>query len=199
MAYIPKNKIQTGLHTSDTTEYSFETANKEIYVGPYYKLYNGKYFSGNTPNDPKTKEIFIVTTTFNEDIHNSPYPPSLETGIFFSDEVPINNLQAFPLDYYPTSQDYKIGEYKRCFSVKRNQKIFIEISRETYNKFQQQDISVPWQLYKVFYMPWLLTGDISHVAKVNKNITELTEYKDSLFGLSSYLKYNWTKYYKDKL
>jgi len=43
---------------------------------------------------------------------------------------------------------------------------------------------------------WVLTGDINQVAQTNKNMTELAEQREQAFGLSIYLKEDWTQYYK---
>ena len=58
MAYIPKNKIQTNLYTSGG-EYTLVSSGQD-YVGYYYKLYDGKFFTGKTPNEPNSKEITLV-------------------------------------------------------------------------------------------------------------------------------------------
>ena len=177
MAYIPKNKIQTNLYTPGG-EYTLIPSGQN-YIGPYYKLYNGKYFTGQTPNSPNTLEIIPIIPIIptNSDSKSSlvvPYNPIL-----------------------PTPQDYQVGEFTRYFNIKRNQAIFTEISKETYNKFKQQDSQVSWRLYRVFSLSWQLTGDINQVAQTNKNITELTESREKIFGLSLYLKENWIQYYKN--
>jgi hypothetical protein len=174
MVYIPKNKIQINLYTSGG-EYILALT-QENYIGYYYKLYNGKYFTGKTPNDYDPKEL--IPTPFIDGGGITPLP------------IPYNPL-------LPTEQDYQVGEFTRYFNIKRNQAIFTEISKDTYNKFQQQDPQVPWRSYKVFSLSWLLTGDINQVAQTNKNITELTEARERAFGLGLYLKENWTQYYRN--
>lgn len=179
MTYIPKNKIQTNLYTPGG-EYTLVSSGQN-YVGYYHKLYNGKYFTGKTPNEPNSKEIIL---TLNND--------STSKGV---------NISSTPLVLYnpllPTEQDYQVGEFTRYFNIKRNQAIFTEISKDVYQKFQQQDPQVPWNLYRVFSLSWKLTGDINQVAQTNKNITELTESREKIFGLSLYLKENWIQYYKN--
>jgi hypothetical protein len=175
MAYIPKNKIQTNLYTSGG-EYTLLSSGQN-YIGYYYKLYNGKYFTGKTPNEPNSEEIIAEV-----------YIDS--GGNDFPLIVPYNPL-------LPTEQDYQVGEFIRYFNIKRNQAIFTEITKETYDKFKQQDPQVPWRSYRVFSLSWLLTGDINQVAQTNKNITELTESREQAFGLGLYLKENWTQYYKN--
>ena len=175
MTYIPKNKIQTNLYTSGG-EYAYASDLKN-YIGYYYKLYNGKFFTGKTPDESNSKEL--IATPFLDKGDLMPYPLV----------IPYNPL-------LPTEQDYQVGEFTRYFNIKRNQTIFTEISKETYNNFKQQNSNTPWRSYRVFSLSWILKGDINNVAQTNKNITELTEAKEKVLGLSLYLKENWTQYYK---
>jgi hypothetical protein len=178
MAYIPKNKIQTNLYTNGG-EYALLSSG-QIYIGYYHKLYNGKYFTGKTPNDSNIKELVALRTEDN----------GIDDLKFFSLSIPYNPL-------LPTEQDYQVGEFTRYFNIKRNQAIFTEISKDTYTKFQQQDPQVSWRLYRVFSLSWQLIGDINQVTQTNKNITELVEVREKVLGLSLYLKENWTQYYKN--
>jgi hypothetical protein len=175
MAYIPKNKIQTNLYTSGG-EYAYASDLKD-YIGYYYKLYNGRFFTGKTPDELDSKELTF--TPFIDGGNAVPLPLI----------IPYNPL-------LPTEQDYQVGQFIRYFNIKRNQDIFTEISKDTYNKFKQQDPQISWRLYRVFSLSWILKGDINNVAQTNKNITELTEVKEKVLGLSLYLKENWTQYYK---
>ena len=177
MAYIPKNKIQTNLYTSGGEFVYLDS--KLDYVGPYYKLYDGTYFTGETPNVPNKKEIILKPASIDSPNND------------FVNPAPVYN----PL--LPTEQDYKNGEFIRYFSVRRNQPIYTEIDKITYGKFKSQDAKVSWQLYKVFPLTWKLTGDINQVAQTNKNITELTESRENIFGLGIYLKEDWTQYYRN--
>lgn len=174
MTYIPKNKIQTDLYTNG--EEFVYLSNDLEYIGSYYRLYNGKYFTGKTPNDPNTKEIILSTS------NNS-----------------ANVVNADPLTYnpiLPTEKDYQVGEFIRYFSIKRNQPIYVEIDKNTYSNYQTRNSQVPWKSHKAFSLIWKLTGDVNQVAQVNKNITELTEAQENIFGLGLYLKENWIQYYK---
>lgn len=174
MAYIPKNKIQTGLYTNGG-EYAL-ASNQQEYIGPYYKLYNGKTYSGINQNDPTTQEI----------VNFEPNSSPISSPIFIYNPL------------LPTPQDYKNGVFTRYFSIRRNQLLFTEINNNTYKLFQQQDSQVPWQLYRVFSLSWELTGNINKVAQTNKNITEIVEQREKAVGLGLYLKENWTQYYKEK-
>lgn len=177
MTYIPKNKIQANLYTPGGEFIYLDS--KLNYIGPYYKLYDGTYFTGATPNVPNKKEIIPIPATVDSPNNN------------FVNPAPVYN----PL--LPTEQDYRNGEFIRYFSIRRNQPIYTEINKTTYDKFKSQDSKVSWQLYKVFALTWKLTGDINQVAQINKNITELTETQEGIFGLSIYLKENWIQYYRN--
>jgi hypothetical protein len=173
MTYIPKNKIQTNLYTSGG-EYA-DAFNLENYIGYYYKLYNGKFFTGKTPNESNSKELVAT--------------PFIDGGGLNPLSVPYNPI-------LPTEQDYQVGEFTRYFNIRRNQSIFTEISKDTFDQYQQKSPQVSWKLYRVFSLFWQLKGDVNRVAQTNKNITELTEDREKAFGLSIYLKENWIQYYK---
>lgn len=177
MTYFPKNKIQTNLYTPGG-EFILALTQTE-YIGYYYKLYNGKYYTGRTPSTPNTEELFFLTLS----------PPPVDSGASLTKIIPYSPI-------LPTPQDYKNGVFIRYFNLKRNQPIFTEIDKDTYQKFQQKDSQVPWKTYKVFSLFWELTGDINKVAQTNKNITELAEQREKALGLSLYLKKDWTQYYK---
>lgn len=181
MAYVPKNKIQTNLYTGiGTPTLSFTTQNGKAYIGSYYRMYNGKYFSGKTPNDPNTQEIFPVAP----------------------DGLPLRGNKTNPTPYsplIPNQQDYQNGEFIRYFICRINQPMFIEISKDSFNKYKQKDPTISWRLYKPFSLFWVLTGDINQVAQTNKNVTEYIETKEKVEGLSIYLRENWTQYYKSDI
>jgi hypothetical protein len=178
MAYYPKNKIQTGLYSNG--EYTLVSGG-QVYKGPYYKLYNGKYFTGQTPNSPTTQEIIPIEGTDNTYKHSGGK----------SSSIPYSPL-------LPTPQDYKNGEFIRYFVCRRNQSLFVEINKTTFNQYQQKDPTISWKLYKPFSLFWVLTGDINQVAQTNKNVTKLIEAQEQVEGLSIYLKEDWTQYYKEK-
>ena len=177
MAYLPKNKIKTGLYASDK-QFVYQDTNN-FYVGPYYALYNGKFFTGQDQNTPNSKEIVK-------------YEP---TKVITGPPKPIGLAQS-PL--FPTDQDYENGFFSRYFLVKYNQPLFIETDKKTYDSYIQRDPQVPWQLYNPVLLIWKLTGDINQVAQTNQNSTITVEQNKSVFGLSLYLKENWTQYYKQK-
>lgn len=179
MAYYPKNKIKTNLYTSGGEFIIFNT--KEKYIGPYYKLYNGKLFTGATPNSPNSLELIPVTGLSSDK----------------DSDLARQSQPKYP-QFFPTPQDYKNGEFIRYFIVKRNEYIFTEVSKKEYDKYKNKQPDVYWRLFKPISLFWVLTGDITQVVKTNKNVTELIEQREQAFGLSIYLKEDWAQYYKEK-
>ena len=176
MAYIPKNKIKSNLYTQGG-EFVY-VSTQEPYIGDYHELFNGKFFTGATPNSLNIKEIKLTINPTPED-NNNPTPTSTP-----------------PSPLLPTPQDYKNGEFIRYFICRRNEPLFIEIDKANFTKYQQKDPTISWKLYKPFSLFWVLTGDVNQVAQTNRNVTQLVEVKENVLGLSLYLKEDWTQYYK---
>ena len=61
--YIPKNRILTNQYSNDR-KLVYKTS-QEVYIGSYYKTFDGKYFTGKTPNDPPNLELLFVEDTEN--------------------------------------------------------------------------------------------------------------------------------------
>jgi hypothetical protein len=176
MAYIPKNKIITGFTTSGN-EFVYK-GTTDYYSGPYYKLYDGKIYTGKNQNSFGTKEIV------------KPSDSKTSTGASILNSIPQSPL-------FPTEKDYTNGIFTRYFVVKRNEPIFIEIEKKVFDKYAQRNSQVPWQLYKPISLPWELVGDINKVAQINRNMTVLAEQKEQINGLGLYLQENWVQYYRE--
>jgi hypothetical protein len=198
--YIPKNRIQTNLYTGGN-EYSIEGTDVS-YVGYYYKLYDGKLFTGKNPDDKPNKPLVIYKEIFSSnDLNNSIYIDTLNgENIEYASlkNIPLNFLVNSPKLYLttPTEQDYKLGEFRRHFCKKRNEFIYLEISKSDYNKLVKKDSTIDYTFWFPFNIPWLLTGNIDKVGQTNKNIVSLQISKDKLYGFNKYLKEDYLKYYK---
>ena len=200
MAYIPKNRIQTNLYTAGG-EYYIEGVTKD-YVGYYHKLYNGKVHSGKNPNDAP---IYVLTPIrdYNEEsigLYNKVYVSNTLESYTYGKlaGVDLKISKDTPQLFFtkPTEQDYELGEFQRYFCKKRNESIFLEISKITYNRLNQQDSTIDFQPWMPFSIPWELVGEKNKVTSINQNIILLKEDKDKLYGFSKYLKEDYLKYYK---
>ena len=215
--YIPKNRILTNQYTSDNKLMIKET--QEFYRGFYYKQFDGKYFTGKTPNDPPNVELVEV-----EDTATTFEPDTLQSQIAYGDFPTIFNdldtpgydegmvvdyakLQKINLDQStrlllpnqsyptPTIDDYELGVFTRYFCVKINQPIYLELNKKTYDKLKKKDAEYLWQPYKCFKIQWTIIGNEEEVRKTNNNIVLIQERKNGKIGLASFLKFNFTKFY----
>jgi len=215
--YIPKNRILTNQYTDDNKLMVKST--QEYYRGFYYKQFDGKYFTGKTPNDLPNNELVPIedtaTTFLPDSIQNSiaygDYPtifddlntPGYDQGMV----VDYARLQGINLDEAartlipnqaypePTIDDYELGQFTRYFCVKVNQPIYLELNKETYEKIRDKDVAYLWQPYTPFKIQWTIVGDREEVKQTNRNIVLLQERDNKRIGLSSFLKNNYTKFY----
>ena len=190
MPYYPKNRIETNLYTRGR-EFSV-TITGEEYKGYYYKLYNGTFFTGKTPNDKPNQELIplipqlveespvIVTLSQDNDLNLRKYVSLLETS---------PKDKRLPVPYYPkpTKQDYELGEIQRYFSKKVNEIIFIEISQIDFDNLIEQNSAYLWQYYTTFSIPWEISGIKDEVENINKKIVALAEFNNKVAGFGTYI------------
>ena len=215
--YIPKNRILTNQYTSDNKLMIKET--QEFYRGFYYKQFDGKYFSGKTPNDPPNVELVEVedtATTFEPDALQSQIAYGDFPTIFDNLDTPgydegmvvdYAKLQKINLDQstrlllpnqaypQPTIDDYELGVFTRYFCVKVNQPIYLELNKKTYDKLKKKDSEYLWQPYECFKIQWTIIGDEEEVRKTNSNVVLIQERKNGKIGLASFLKFDFIKFY----
>lgn len=215
--YIPKNRITTNLYTN-TNELVYKIS-KLPYNGYYWKTYDGKFFTGKTPNDTPYQELeknTIVEDSINPIVpssgiaftdspsplsdDNAPYSEKLIIDYSRLKNINLNqpSQKLTPQQYYPTptSDDYKLGSFTRYFISKINEPICIELNKSTYDKISQQDNNWNWEIYTPFNIQWALTGEKEQVYKTNRNIVLIEERKIKSKGLSILLKNDYLKFYK---
>ena len=218
MAYIPLNKIITNQYTGGNK--FVVKSNNTNYIGFYYILYNGKTFSGKTPNNPPNVEIIKPTSNQNSAWLNTSkgiefiqYADNYDGPIAGTDQyqnmdvVTSYNLsngidlaktflipqQTFP---QPTEDDYNLGVFRRYFTVKQNQSIYLEINKNTFHNLKKRKSDWDWQPYIPFSIPWTLIGEEKVTNQTNKNIVLLQEKRLKKLGLREFLRFNYLKYYR---
>ena len=218
MAYIPLNKIITDQSTKGN-EFVIKSNNKD-YIGPYYILYNGKFFTGKTPNDPPNIELIKPSSVMDsvwertsEGVEFIQYADNYDGPIAGTDQyqnmdvVTSYNLsngidlaktflipqQTFP---QPTEDDYNLGVFRRYFTVKQNQSIYLEINKNTFDSLKKRKSDWNWQPYIPFSIPWTLIGEEKVTNQTNKNIVLLQEKRLKKLGLREFLRFNYLKYYR---
>jgi hypothetical protein len=197
--YYPKSQIQPNLYTNGG-EFAYVTTNQE-YVGYYFRVSTGKYFTGRNPDDRPNDELISITT----DITTTNIEFSLESAVVVIDPIYsyVTNTP-FPSPTFlpsytpasPTPQDYQNGEFQRYFCKKTNEIKYIEINKEQFDKLVAQDPQIEFSLYQPFTITWIISGDKDTVAKTNRNIVELASFRQKLPRLADYLRFDYTKYLK---
>ena len=218
MPYYPLSQIKTNLYT-DGTEYA--TSDGVAYKGFYYKTSTGQLFTGKTPQDLPSLELFIQSTNNPEivdisktknkfrvtpalpadDVDPEVNPDYLENSIIYNEYVFISKpFKESYLPYYlpmtPTQQDYQVGEFRRYFAKKTNEIVYVEINKEQYDLIIAKNPNILWQLYFPFNLSWQIMGDKEQTARTNKNIVDLTSRRLQLPKLGDYLNNNYLKYYR---
>jgi hypothetical protein len=223
MPYIPLSRIQMNLYTGGG-EYAIARTGRE-YIGYYYKLYTGKVFTGNTPNDAFTEEltpIFASNENTTDPVDNSTVYIALFTGD--PDPPLVGDPELFPwnnknivqylrlkgqnpntiqaknmIQSYipqPTPDDYKLGQFYRYFVKKKNENVYKEISQDTYNKVLKSDKTLYSKYYKPFRLLWQISGSETDTGQANRKMTLYAEKTLKIIGLQQFLKEDYTKFYK---
>jgi hypothetical protein len=216
--YTPKNRILTNQVTRNNKLVIKST--QEFYNGFYHKLYNGKMYTGKTPNDPPIQELEEVVPTdqgFTPDLPQTELAYTDAPTIFdsldtpgYSEEMVITyaNLQGIdlnkpqrkflPYSFYPnpTEEDYEIGMFTRYFCYKINELSYIELNKEVYDALVNQDSKYQWELYSAFKIPWTLIGDKDYVRTTNRNVVLIAEKDNKITRLGKFLRDDYTKFCK---
>lgn len=203
MPYYPKNRIITDQFTNGG-EFAIK-ATREPYLGPYYILYNGTFFTGKNQNEGNPQELIPIEDDLVFDTE-----PSLLVTITPEDDLKANDylriknglppIKKLPTPYYPvpTVQDYELGEIQRYFAKKINEYIFIEIDEQTYTKLSQNNDEYYWKLYYSYSLPWELRGDKQRVEQINRSIVTQVEVQYKVYGFSKFIEQTggYLKFYK---
>ena len=144
--YIPKNRILTNQYSNDR-KLVYKTS-QEVYIGSYYKTFDGKYFTGKTPNNPPNLELQLVEDTeldftpslpqnklayvnpptIFDDINTPGYSSTMVITYAKLQGINLNDSTRKFLPYQcypsPTPNDYEIGSFTRYFSMKINTNSF---------------------------------------------------------------------------
>tara|TARA_Y100000114_G_scaffold87882_1_gene81241 strand:- start:2729 stop:3586 length:858 start_codon:yes stop_codon:yes gene_type:complete len=203
--YFPKSQITTDLYTNGT---DYVIAGTEIdYTGYYFKTSEGRFYTGKNPNDPPIQELEIRVVNPTED------PEEGDAGAYGKDTalylIPDAygkaagiSPQAIPPNppkqtvNIPTEQNYSLGEFQRYFASKDNEIDYIEIDLDQYKKFVNEESDVDYNLYSVFSLPWLITGNRNEVINVNKKTVERVSKNLNLVGFLSYFSNRLDQYFR---
>lgn len=201
--YFPKSQIKTN-QTTLGGEFIIEATGEE-YIGSYFSTSTGEYYTGKHPQDFPVRPLVELESKIVNDqtlglnlTTTEPSNPTIWTWDYLGITSNPPTTPTYPTRTYPilSESDYKLGEFQRYFLSKTNESYFIEVNKEQYQMYLNQDPNVAYQLYQPITLPWQITGDRNQVYNTNKNIVEKTQTDNRLRGFKSYFKERYDQFYK---
>tara|TARA_R110000787_G_scaffold23328_2_gene66873 strand:+ start:462 stop:1373 length:912 start_codon:yes stop_codon:yes gene_type:complete len=215
--YIPANRIKPNLYTRGN-EY-VRKSNRKNYIGFYYSLWNGRFFTGKTQNDKPNEELIEVSaamadvwarrdegqifqhyaSNYDGEVVPGQSQNMIDIDIYnFASDTDISVTKLIPQQSYPlpTEDDYLLGVFTRYFAVKANELQYLELDHLTYQKLNKKSINWMWEMYPIFSIQWTLIGDQTEVARANRNQILIAEQSNKRLGLNSFLRKDYLKFYK---
>ena len=205
--YYPKSQIKSNLF-SNGDEFILDG---KPYTGPYYKTSDGFSFTGESPSNPPNDLLQKIQHETNPTSKTTSLPVSGDKNSYY--EIDYAYWSAKGLNYNdpgsapsspiqsvttPNEQDYKVGEFIRYYLKKTNEIQYLEVSKQTYTDYQNQNSEVQWQLYKPIEITWVLVGDDKEVFNINKNIVKLSETRNKVHGFVQYFRGKFLQFHKPK-
>lgn len=175
LRYYPSFAIQPNLNTAG----SEFTLNGQPYSGRYYETYDGRAFTGATPevglNEPleRIRSYASAPGLDNANLSSkSRRDLASRTGV--SSSTPTDSrIPGQPNSYYPqpTEQDYRKGYLIRYFTKKENERGFVtEISQDEYNSIVNGTADYDISIYQTTTILWKLTGPLKSTRQSQYNV-----------------------------
>ena len=195
MAYYPKSQIKTNLFTEGSQLETISTG--EEYTGYYWQTSKDEYFTGRNPSDGVSIPLQIIAT---------PPPTKVSLLTYTNNNITYNKLKGINLSetlnlpYYqkpvPTEEDYQIGNLVRYFCKKINENLYIETTKNIYDKLIKKDKGYAYTLYQPFTLVWKISGNRKEVEQINQRVVQTTEFQQKIVGLKEYLNFNYIEFYR---
>lgn len=165
LRYYPSSKV---IENQRTTGGEF-LLRGEKYSGKYYITYDGKAFTGSSPETGPSEPL---TRDENPSYQRLDTPTNLNVVSIIDKKNNLNtvdahtrkNLAGKPVSHQPSplASDYKKGYLIRYFTKKENEKGFIlEISQEEFNSIINGTADYDIRMYQVTKILWKLTGPLN--------------------------------------
>jgi hypothetical protein len=171
LRYYPSFRVITNLNTNGT---SF-TLDGKPYSGKYYEAYDGRVFSGISPDYGPSEELERIPSFSGAPGLNTLNVSDIQkTNMARQSGIAINRIPGKPNSYYPnpTEEDYKKGYLIRYFTKKENEKGFvIEISRDEYNSIVDGTADYNISIYQTVQILWKITGPLKNKRTSQYNMT----------------------------
>lgn len=203
LRYYPTSKVLTNQVSSGR---ELVDSSGKPYTGKYYLTYDGKVYSGPSPQVGPSEPLQRV-----KDYANSPILGALnlneEQKLSLANKtgVSVNRIPGKPNSFYPQpiESDYKKGYIIRYFTKKKNDTFIIEISEQEYNSIVNGSADYDVKIYQVTKILWKITGPLNSqrksqyniipgIVETNKRLTE--ESNKTFLGIVEYIGEDYAKY-----
>lgn len=207
LRYYPSFKVIKNQNTSGT-EFLL---NGRPYSGKYYLTYDGRAFSGPSPEvGPSDLLTKVVSSQSAPGLNNLNLSDSSKKDLANRTGV-VNRIPGKPNAYYPqpTEQDYRKGYVIRYFTKKENEKGFItEISENEYNTIINGTADYDISIYQTTTILWKLTGPLNStrtsqynvipgIIDTNKRLTETSN--KNFLGIVDFIDGDYSKFARPTL
>lgn len=203
LRYYPTSKVLTNQKAGDR---EFTDSNGKIYTGKYYVTYDGKTFSGPSPEVGPSEPLKKINIYPSAPLLSSLTLTEVQKkDIANKTNVLSNRIPGKPNSYYPKpiESDYKRGYLIRYFTKKENDTFIIEISEEEYNNIVNGTADYDIRLYQTQKILWKITGPLNSqrqsqynvipgIIDTNKRLTETAN--KTFLGIVDYIGGDYTKY-----
>ena len=178
MSYYPKSQIKTDLFTNGKE--FIRSDNRLTYVGSYWKTSDGSVFSGKTPDDKPSITLLPIP----EPIEQTPLNTTTEWKVDYPSKITNSKPGQVPKQHLftPTTEELVFGQATRYFTKKSNQKVYFEISKDTFRKLSTKSNEILFQLYTPITMIWRLEGNDDEVFEANLNTARDIQNRQQLPG-----------------
>ena len=184
MSYYPKSQIKTDLFSNGG---DFLRSDDGLpYIGSYWETSDGSIFSGKTPNDRPYVELLPIQPP----VEQTPLNTITEWTVDYPSKIVNSTPGQVPKQHLftPTPKELLLGQASRYFTKKSNQKVYFEISKDTFKKLTSKSNEILFQLYTPITMIWRLQGNDDEVFEANLNTARDIQNRQQLPGFVNFFK-----------
>ena len=149
MPYYPKSQVKTNLYTKGG-EFQLKST-KQKYSGYYWKNSKGEIFTKKNPNVGGSELLELIPEISTPSTNTITY---VKGNNVYNSLKKVNIADSLFLPSYqkpsPTSKDYDLGNFNRFFAKKTNENLYIEVSKNVYNKLNQKNKAYDYKSYLIF-------------------------------------------------
>ena len=169
LRYYPTSKVITNLVARSQ---EFTDPSGRVYSGKFYLTFDGKAYSGPSPQVGPSKPLTRIPSFPDSNISLLNIPETQKNELASKTGIVPNRIPGKPLSYYPrpTEEDYRKGYLIRYFLKKENETIVMEISEQEYNSIKNGTIDYDITIYQTATILWKITGPLRSQRKSQYNI-----------------------------